>query len=131
VEQQGISANSVHRFIFVGEAKGDQQLAGLYASADITAVPSREDNMPITAMESQSCGTPVVAFNIGGLPDIVMHQSTGYLAQAENPEDLAAGISWILDQDLRGAVRAHAVHTWSPSAVVPQLRAIYQEVLSS
>ena len=131
VEQQAISANSIHRFIFVGEAKGDEQLAVLYASADMTAVPSREDNMPITAMESQSCGTPVVAFNIGGLPDIVIHQSTGYLAQAENPEDLATGISWILDQDLRGAVRAHAVHTWSPSAVVPQLRAIYLEVLSS
>ncbi|NCC33721.1 MAG: glycosyltransferase, partial [Chloroflexia bacterium] len=39
-----------------------------------------------------TCGTPVVAFNIGGLLDIVEHQRTGYLAQAFGTEDLAAGI---------------------------------------
>ncbi len=112
-EQQAIWANSVHQLIFVGEAMGDEQLAGLYASADITAVPSREDNMPITAMESQSCGTPVAAFKVGGLPDIVIHESTGYLAQAENPKDLAYGISWIFDRKLRSRAD-HMQYTWSP-----------------
>ncbi len=125
-EKESISSQSGHRFIFFGEAHGDDQLADLYSSADVTVVPSREDNMPITAMESQSCGTPVVAFDIGGLPDIVTHKQNGYLAQAENFHDLAAGISWVLDINMREAARHHALHTWSPAAVVPQLTAIYR-----
>ena len=129
-EQANISAGSPHRFIFFGEAQGDAQLSDLYSAADITAVPSREDNMPITAMESQSAGTPVVAFAIGGLPDIVQHKSTGYLAAPQDPMDLAAGINWLLRSDIRGATRTHALASWSPHAVVPQLLDVYEEVLS-
>ena len=57
-------------------------------------VPSRQDNLPNTAVEAHACGTPVVAFRTGGLPDIVEHQRTGYLAQPFHTQDLAAGISW-------------------------------------
>lgn len=128
-EQKLISSNSSHRLIFFGEAHGDEKLALLYSAADLTAVPSREDNMPITAMESQSCGTPVVAFEVGGLPDIVNHKKTGYLAAAENTDDLASGITWVINSDMRVETREHALKTWSPSAVVPQLRAVYQKVL--
>jgi glycosyltransferase involved in cell wall biosynthesis len=44
-----------------------------------------------------ACGTPVVAFNIGGLPDMIEHQKNGYLAKPFEVEDLAIGISWILN----------------------------------
>lgn len=50
------------------------------------------DNLPQTATEAQSCGVPVVGFNTSGLPDAVEHQRTGYLANAFDPADLAAGI---------------------------------------
>ncbi len=63
-EERDISSQLNHDLVFHGEARGDQELIDLYSQADITVVPSREDNMPITAMESQSCGTPVVAFRI-------------------------------------------------------------------
>lgn len=129
-EQADIASDSTHRFIFFGEAEGDAQLSDLYSAADITAVPSREDNMPITAMESQSAGTPVVTFDIGGLPDIVQHKSTGYLAAPQDPMDLAVGINWVLHSEIREATRTHALQTWSPDAVVPQLLDIYQEALS-
>lgn len=129
-EQQAIAVRSPHHFIFFGEAHGDDQLVSLYSAADLTAVPSREDNMPITAMESQSCGTPVVAFAIGGLPDIVVHESTGYLAHSEDPQDLAVGIDWATRSSVHQAARDHALATWSPSAVVPQLTTIYTEVLA-
>lgn len=129
-EQSNIRIGSQHEYLFFGEAHGDETLRNLYATADLTAVPSREDNMPITAMESQSCGTPVVAFDIGGLPDIVNHEVTGYLATASDTRDLAAGITWVLGRNIREATRTHAEETWSPGAVVPQLEAIYQGVMT-
>jgi len=85
--------------------------------------------MPITAMESQSCGTPVVAFRIGGLPDIVDPTSSGYLAEPENTRDLAHGIMNVLNRDLRDSTRQHAIATWSPDVIVPQLMDIYNKVL--
>ena len=50
------------------------------------------DNLPNTVIEAQSCGTPVVAFDVGGLPDIIVHNQTGYLAKAFDTDDLAEGI---------------------------------------
>ncbi len=129
-EEQQISSSLNHDMVFHGEARGDQELIDLYAHADITVVPSREDNMPITAMESQSCGTPVVAFRIGGLPDIVDPTSSGYLAEPENTHDLAQGIMHVLSQDLRESTRQHAMATWSPEVIVPQLINIYIKALS-
>ena len=130
IEQQKIRENSRHQFTFHGEARGDRELIDLYAQADITVVPSREDNMPITAMESQSCGTPVVAFRIGGLPDIVNPLISGYLAEPEDPHDLAQGIEKVLHRDLRESTRTHAIATWSPEVVVPQLLNIYSLALA-
>ena len=130
IEQQKIRENSRHQFTFHGEARGDRELIDLYAQADTTVVPSREDNMPITAMESQSCGTPVVAFRIGGLPDIVNPLISGYLAEPEDPHGLAQGIEQVLQRDLRESTRTHAIATWSPEVVVPQLLNIYSQALA-
>jgi glycosyltransferase involved in cell wall biosynthesis len=129
-EERRISSSLNHDVVFHGEARGDQELIDLYSQADITVVPSREDNMPITAMESQSCGTPVVAFRIGGLPDIVDPTSSGYLAEPENTHDLAHGIMNVLNRDLRDSTRQHAIATWSPEVIVPQLMDVYNKVLS-
>jgi len=128
--EERISSSLNHDIIFHGEARGNQELIDLYSQADITVVPSREDNMPITAMESQSCGTPVVAFRIGGLPDIVDPTSSGYLAEPEDTHDLARGIMDVLGKNLRESTRHHAIETWSPEVIVPQLLNIYNKALS-
>ena len=130
VEQRKIEENSQHQFTFHGEARGDQELIDLYAQADITVVPSREDNMPIAAMESQSCGTPVVAFRIGGLPDIVDPLTSGYLAEPENTHELALGLEQVIQRGLRDSTRTHALTTWSPEVVVPQLLEVYTRTLA-
>ena len=130
-EQRQISENSVHSFQFFGEAHGDEQLVSLYNSADLTAVPSREDNMPITAMESQSCGTPVLAFSIGGLPDIVEDKVSGYLAPAGNVTELSQGINWILTTSSRDNTRLHALDSWSSAVIIPRLLDVYQVALGN
>ena len=117
---------------WIGDVHGDEELARYYCAADVTAVPSRDDNMPLTAMEAQSCGRPVVSFAIGGLPDSVSHQQTGYLANPYDVADLATGLTQALD-DSHGmnvwsqAARLRAVQTWSPQVVVPQYLAVYEQ----
>ena len=56
---------------------------------------ARQDNLPNTGVEAHSCATPVIAFNTGGLPDIVAQEHTGYLAKPFDTQDLARGIAWV------------------------------------
>jgi len=71
-------------------------LAILYAGVDVFVAPSREDNLPNTIVEALGCGTPCVAFNIGGMPDMIEPGLNGYLAKPFEVEDLAHGIAWVL-----------------------------------
>lgn len=81
---------------YLGRLSDDISLALTYAAADVFVAPSMQDNLPNTVMEAIACGTPCVAFNIGGMPDLIDHQCNGYLAQPFYTEELAHGITWIL-----------------------------------
>jgi glycosyltransferase involved in cell wall biosynthesis len=81
----------------------DEELRLHYSAADVMVVPSRQDNLPQTAVEPITCGTPVVAFNIGGLPDIIEDRHTGRLVAPFSPEALAEGIAWCIEDDERHA----------------------------
>ena len=81
---------------YIGHLYDDLSLRVLYSAADALIIPSRIDNLPNTGLEAMACGTPVIAFNTCGLPDIVDHLLTGYLAKAFDPEDLALGIKTII-----------------------------------
>jgi len=96
-------------------------------------VPSREDNMPLTAMEAQSCGRAVIAFSIGGLPDIVEHRSTGFLTPPNDTtrlaEGLAQGIEDARADDLWGeAARERALSIWSTTPVVKAYLSLYNSI---
>ena len=86
---------------YLGNLNDDVTLALVYAAADVFVAPSMQDNLPNTVMEALACGTPSVAFNIGGMPDLIEHQHTGYLAQPYDVNDLVAGIAWVLDNPER------------------------------
>ncbi|CAB4904331.1 MAG: glycosyltransferase [Actinobacteria bacterium] len=118
---------------WIGQVEGDEALQSLYAAANVVAVPSKEDNMPLTAMEAQSVGVSVAAFSIGGLPDIVLDGVTGSLAPAFDVSALAAGIVDSLgaagvSQGL--AARSHAIETWSPKVVVESYLEVYQQEIA-
>ncbi len=81
---------------FLGKITESARLATVYAACDVMLVPSREEAFGQTAMEALACGTPVVAFRVGGLPEIVEHRVSGYLAEPFDVRDLARGISWVL-----------------------------------
>ncbi|MEX2411860.1 MAG: glycosyltransferase, partial [Candidatus Paceibacterota bacterium] len=69
---------------FMGMINDSNVMRDLYALSDLFVLPSKEDNLPNTVLEAMSCGTPVVAFNIGGVPDMVDHKENGYLAESFN-----------------------------------------------
>ena len=118
---------------WVGHVEGNQALRSLYAAANVVAVPSREDNMPLTAMEAQSVGVPVAAFEIGGLPDIVLNRETGSLALPFVVAELASGIIRSLESDATSQARVarqHALQTWSPDVVVRNYLSVYSEEIA-
>jgi glycosyltransferase involved in cell wall biosynthesis len=86
---------------YLGRLNDEISLAVVYAAADVFVAPSIQDNLPNTVMEALACGTPCVAFNIGGMPDMIEHQRNGYLAQPFESEDLAKGIVWVLENQER------------------------------
>lgn len=81
---------------YLGKLRDDISLAQVYGAVDVFVAPSLQDNLPNTVMEALACGTPCVAFQIGGMPDMIEHQKNGYLAQAFDIDDFAQGIAWVL-----------------------------------
>ena len=107
---------------YMGRLQDPLSLRVLYSAADAMVIPSRQDNLPNTGLEAHACGTPVIAFKVGGLPDIVDHLKTGYLAAPFDIEDLARGVQWVLAESDRAkalgeAARQRALKLWAPEVV--------------
>lgn len=120
----------VHYVGYVGDML---DLTSLYNLADVLVTPSLNENLSCAIMESLSCGTPVVAFNIGGNSDMIEHKVNGYLAKERDDADLAEGIRWCLDNNqnncLRKAAREKVLHEYTYDVVCQQYVELYQQVL--
>jgi len=119
---------------WLGNIQDDGKLAMVYSAAHVTVVPSRQETLGQTALEAQACGTPVVAFNIGGLPDVVIHRETGWLANPFDTEELAHGIRWVLEDSVRRSAlsrcaREKVVERFSLETIAGQYVQVYEEVL--
>ncbi|MDF7807632.1 glycosyltransferase [Pontiellaceae bacterium B12219] len=119
----------------LGFIHDEETMARIYNSADIMCVPSRMDNLPSTCVEPLACGVPVVAFNVGGIPDIVEHQVTGYLAEPFDPDDFRNGIAWALDgrraTESMSACRERAERLFDPKVVAKQYFQVYENMVTS
>lgn len=120
---------------YMGRLQDPLSLRVLYSAADAMVIPSRQDNLPNTGLEAHACGTPVIAFKVGGLPDIVDHLKTGYLAAPFDTEDLARGIQSALDncdvrKDLSKSARERALKLWSPQVISNLYYRLYETLLT-
>lgn len=119
---------------YMGNLQDEISLQFVYSSSDVMLIPSRQDNLPNTAVEAHACGVPVVAFDIGGLSDIVKHQQTGYLAKAFDVADFARGINWILENNkklkLAENARKYSLLKFSESKIVEKYMNIYNKFLN-
>lgn len=87
-----------HKTHYIGHLYDDISLRLMYSAADVMVVPSLQENLSNAIMESLSCGTPVVGFDVGGNSDLIDHLENGYLANELSVEDLAKGIEWVLHE---------------------------------
>ena len=69
-----------------------RRMISIYTAADIFVLPSLQDNFPNAVLESMACGTPVVAFSTGGIPEMIRHHHNGFLAESKNALNLSTGI---------------------------------------
>jgi glycosyltransferase involved in cell wall biosynthesis len=115
---------------YTGYIPDEQSMAELYAAADVFLAPSLEDNLPNTVVEALACGTPVVAFNTTGLPSMIVHQENGYLAQAYESDDLAAGVAWVLanTEHLSANARQTALEKFDERQMAEAYLALYRQL---
>lgn len=118
---------------YLGSLHDDITLVTIYNAVDVMIVPSLQENLSNAIMESLSCSTPVVAFNIGGNSDMIEHLNSGYLANAFNTNDLAYGIDWVLDnpnyEQLCQKARNKVLEKFDNSIVAKKYISLYNEIL--
>ena len=110
-----------------------QQLTEYYRSATALVVPSVNEGLGLVAVEAQLCETPVIAFDSGGLSDVVSNQRTGILVEDVSASALAAAIDSLLASPDRGAAlgaagRLHALATFAPESVARRYATLYRSV---
>ncbi len=98
LHQQSLKELNIKTHV-MGWQNDAETLSRLYASADLFVLPSLQENLPYTVMEAMACGTPCVAFDQGGVPDLIEHHVNGYLANAYDTTDLARGIGLLVENE--------------------------------
>lgn len=116
--------------------QSQKKLVEFYRSASALVVPSADEGLGLVAVEAMLCETPVVAFESGGLPDVVQHDRTGFLVSERSPDVLATAIEQLLARDDRGAAlgaagRMRALATFAPESVARRYADIYKNAIAS
>lgn len=91
--------NPLFNTIFFGTIRSDQEMAYFYRQADVVAVPSRYETFGLVAAEAQACGVPVVAFNVGGLKEIVDPITKNHLIPEFDTNLFAAALASALQEE--------------------------------
>jgi glycosyltransferase involved in cell wall biosynthesis len=117
---------------YTGHLHDEESLVALYSASDAFLAPSLQDNLPNTVMEAAACGLPTVAFEVGGMADLVVHGQSGWLAPAGMADGLTQGMVRVAaDNDWRvsagEAARRHAEANFSYTGVATAHAALYRQ----
>ena len=120
----------------LGFVVSDRLKALVCSAADLLVLPSRAETFGLVLIESMACGTPAVAFSVGGVTDLVRPGITGFLAEPEDAKGLSEGIVQLLeDANARASLRLHcreiAVKEYHVDLYVNRHIALYQDALQS
>ena len=107
-----------------------ERMAQAMAAADAAVVPSRMENLPNMVAESLACGTPVAAFAVGGVPEMIRPGETGVLAKPHDAEELGQGLCDLLSRGgaMREACAAFARNAYAPETVARRHLELYRSV---
>lgn len=123
------------RTIDLGLITEPGRLALVYSASDLMVIPSIQDNLPNTAMESLACGAPVLCFRTGGLPDLVRHMETGFIVEHRESEALAHGLAALIGAplrlaDMRQECRRTILSSFTQERQAADYVALYRESVS-
>lgn len=116
---------------YLGIIRDENKLIQIYNSVDLVIVPSRSENFSNTILESLSCGTPVVGFDIGGNSDLINHKQNGYLANPFDANDLANGIAWCLENNIDGVLSLNTRKKVEETYSIEKVKKKYMELYNS
>lgn len=126
---QMIKGKNVYPLKYVTDVNDVVQI---YNATDVFVTPTLEDNLPNTVMEAMACGVPCVGFDIGGVPEMIEHDVTGYVASYKSADDLAQGISKALATEwherFSEASREKVVNTYSEHVVAQRYIRLYNSL---
>ena len=118
-----------------GRLDTEKQLVNVYNAADVFVGPSRQDNFPSTFLEASACAIPCVGFDVGGIPEIVEHQKTGYIAKSFDTSDLAKGIIWCTENnqnnELGLSARTKIVNNFSFDIIAKKHKELYRGIIDN
>jgi glycosyltransferase involved in cell wall biosynthesis len=123
------------RTLSLGYINSNRLKSICYSAADMFLLPTRADNFPLVALESMACGTPIISFRVGGVPDQVRPGRTGYLAEPENTLDFCEGILQLLEDehlrndDMGQQCRDIALKEYTLELQVQRYLALYSQLL--
>jgi N-acetyl-alpha-D-glucosaminyl L-malate synthase BshA len=120
------------RVVFLGK---QDSVAEIMACADLLLLPSENESFGLVALEAMASGVPVIASGAGGLPEVVDHGETGFLAPVGDVETMADGAIHILrDADtwrrFSAAPRRSATERYSVASIIPQYERYYERILA-
>jgi glycosyltransferase involved in cell wall biosynthesis len=108
---------------------GDEQKRALLGQAAAMLLPIEwEEPFPVVLPESMLCGTPLIAFRRGGVPEGIDHGRTGFLC--DNADEMADAVGRLGTID-RAVVRAEAVRRFSDAAIVAEYERLYREMAAA
>ncbi len=121
----------VENHINLGTIMEEEKMSWVYSAADVFVIPSIEDNLPNTIVESLMCGTPVVGFTIGGIKEMIVNAVNGYLCEEISGESLMKGILKTLNKKSkfeREEVRAHASKKYDINIMSQRYLELYKDI---
>jgi glycosyltransferase involved in cell wall biosynthesis len=115
---------------------GRHELRQEFAMASLLALPTLEDNCPMVVLEAQAAGIPVMASNVGGIPDLIEDGVTGLLTDPARPDSMRHAIFRLLsDSNLTATIsfnaRLQSIKRFHPNVIAQRHLEIYRELLSS
>lgn len=127
-------AGSMPEIVYTGYIDTLERQVAVYSAADVYVLPSLADNMPQTAVEAMACGLPVVAFDVGGIPELVVPGKTGLLADLRNDITLARHLQWMHDhpqqrQEMGRQARRHVVGMFEARQQTQRHIELYQRIV--
>lgn len=128
-----VNINNNIKHIHFDKITDVSELNNLYSAADLTIIPSKEDNLPNVMLESFANGTPVMSFSNGGMAEHVRTGENGILLDQISIEALSAGINDFLDNKYnfdREVIREYAENTFSDTLQAEKYIQLYKNILS-